>query len=200
MMAPGALPVVLASGSAARQAVLAAAGVRFRVQVAAVDEAAIRGAMRAAGQAQSAALALANAKARHVADPDALVIGADQMLVCGERWFDKPADLAAAREQLAALRGRAHELVTAVACWRGGQAVWQHVARPRLVMRSFSDVLLDAYLAQEGAACLACVGAYRLEGLGLHLFERVEGEHAAVLGLPMLPLLEFLRKAGVLIT
>ncbi len=195
-MAPGAPLLVLASGSAARRSLMAAAGLEFQVAPARVEEGAIRERMRLAGEAGSGALALASAKARAVVWPGAVVIGADQMLVCEGRWFDKPADLAAAREHLLALRGRRHELVTAVACWQDGSELWCHVARPNLQMRAFSDRFLDAYLAAEGAACLGSVGAYRLEGLGLQLFEAVEGEHAAILGLPMLALLGFLRSVG----
>ena len=199
-MAPGAPPLLLASGSATRRGLLAASGLRFTVQPAAVDEAALKAALQAQGaEPAQAALHLAEAKARQVADPDALVIGADQLLVCEGTWFDKPADLAAARAQLLHLRGKAHDLPTAVTCWRSGACVWQHVARPRLAMRPFSDAFLDAYLAAEGEAVLSSVGAYRLEGLGQHLFEQVEGEHAAILGLPMLPLLAFFRDIGVVI-
>ena len=144
---------------------------------------------------------LAEAKAARIArrHPGALVIGADQMLVCEGRWFDKPPDMATARAQLLALRGRPHELMTAMVCWRGGQRIWQHLARPRLVMREFSEAFLDAYLAAEGEAVLGSVGAYRLEGPGIQLFASVEGEHSAILGLPLLPLLGFLRQHGVLI-
>ncbi|GGG31894.1 Maf-like protein [Caldovatus sediminis] len=194
--------LVLASASPARRAVLAAAGLRFEVATAAVDEDAIKASARAEGiRPSDAALLLAEAKARRVAarDPEALVIGADQILVCEGRWFDKPADLEAARAQLRTLRGRTHELVTAVACWRQGERVWQHVAVPRLVMRDFSEAFLDAYLACEGEAVTGSVGAYRLEGLGVQLFSRIAGEHAAILGLPLLPLLEFLRGHGVLL-
>ena len=127
------------------------------------------------------------------------MIGADQLLVCEGRWFDKPPDMVAARAQLLALRGRPHELMTAMVCWRGGQRVWQHLARPRLTMRGFSDAFLDAYLALEGEAVLGSVGAYRLEGPGVQLFDAVEGEHSAILGLPLLPLLDFLRGHGVLL-
>ena len=200
-MAPGGPGLVLASGSAARRALLKAAGLRFTVQPAAVDEAAIKRAMRAQG-ADPAAVAshLADEKARQVAEPRAMVIGADQLLVCDDAWFDKPDDRLAARAHLLRLRGRRHELVTAVTVWRAGVRLWHHVARPGLVMRSFSDTFLEAYLAAEGDAVLGCVGAYRLEGLGLHLFEAVEGEQAAILGLPMLALLRFLREAGVIMS
>jgi septum formation protein len=196
-------PLVLASASAARSAVLAAAGLAFSVEAAAVDEAAIKESARAEGiPADEAATMLAEAKARRVArraPEGALVIGADQILVCDGAWFDKPADGAAARAQLLALRGKTHELQTALVCWRGGERVWGHVEAPRLTMRAFSDSFLDAYLRAEGEAVLSSVGAYRLEGLGAHLFAAVRGEHAAVLGLPLLPLLGFLRGHGVLL-
>ncbi|MDB5373111.1 MAG: septum formation protein Maf [Belnapia sp.] len=195
-------PIILASASSARQAVMAAAGLIFTAQAAAVDEAAIKESTKAEGlPAGDAAMLLAEAKARRIAGrkPEALVIGADQILVCEGRWFDKPPDLAAARTQLLALRGRPHELVTAVACWRNGQRIWQHLARPRLTMREFSEPFLDAYLAAEGETVLGSVGAYRLEGLGVQLFSAIEGEHSAILGLPMVPLLGFLRGHGVLL-
>lgn len=192
--------LVLASQSAARAAVLRGAGLRFEARPARVDEAAVKAAAKAEGaDPADAALLLAGLKAGRVRDPDALVIGADQILVCEGRWFDKPATPGDARAQLQALRGRAHTLETAVVCHRGGQEIWRHVARPRLAVRAFSDVFLDAYLAAEGDAVLASVGAYRLEGLGAQLFDGVEGEHAAVLGLPLLPLLGFLRQHGVLL-
>lgn len=193
--------LVLASASAARRALLEGAGLRFEALPAAVDEATIKQAAQAEGiPPADAAIMLAEAKAERIArrHPDALVIGCDQLLVCEGTWFDKPADIAEARTQLLALRGRRHELVTAVLCHRGGQRIWQHVATPRLTMRAFSDTFLDAYLAAEGARVTETVGAYRLEGPGVQLFSRVEGEHAAVLGLPLLALLDFLRGHGVL--
>jgi septum formation protein len=198
MMRPDAPPLVLASGSATRRALMEAAGLRFEVRNAGVDEAAIKQALRSEGAtAADAAMALATAKARRVQSPGAIVIGADQLLVCDDAWFDKPADLAAARAQLVQLRGRRHVLVTAVTCWRDGGCIWHHVARPSLTMRAVSDAFLDLYLAAEGEACLSSVGAYRLEGLGVQLFDHVEGEHAAILGLPLLALLGFLRQHGV---
>ncbi len=191
------MTLVLASGSAIRRTLLEAAGLAFTVRPVAVDEAAMKAAL-AGEEPGDVALALADLKARRVRQPGALVIGADQLLVCDGEWFDKPPDLAAARAQLVALRGRSHELVTAVTCWRDGAMLWRHVARPRLTMRAFSDAFLDWYLRVEGEAVLACVGAYRLEGPGVQLFDAVEGEYAAVLGLPLLPLLGFLRQNGEL--
>jgi len=193
-------PLILASGSATRHALLTAAGLSFTVQAPRVDEQAIKqSALGDRADASEAALLLAEAKARRARMPGALVIGADQILVHDGRWFDKPADLSEARSHLQSLRGGTHELATAVACLRDGVPVWRHVARPTLTMRAFSDDFLDAYLAAEGEACLASVGAYRLEGLGVHLFDRVQGEHAAILGLPLLPLLGFLRQHGMLL-
>jgi septum formation protein len=193
--------IILASASAARRAVLDGAGLRFEAVPAAVDEAAIKEGAQAEGiPPAEAALMLADAKAERVArrDPEALVIGCDQLLVCEGRWFDKPPDLAAARAQLLALRGRTHDLVTAAVCHRHGGRVWQEVAVPRLTMREFSEDFLDAYLAVEGERVTASVGAYRLEGPGVQLFARVQGEHAAILGVPLLGLLAFLRRHGVL--
>lgn len=194
-------PLLLASGSAARRALLEAAGLRFTVAPAAVDEDEIRrGAQSEGAEPGETAVLLADLKARAAARraPEAVVIGADQILVCEDAWFAKPADSAGARTQLQALRGRTHRLETAVVCRADGQRIWHHLARPRLTMRAFSDAFLDAYLEAEGPAVLGSVGAYRLEGLGVHLFDRIEGEHTAILGLPLLPLLGFLRQHGVL--
>jgi septum formation protein len=129
-----------------------------------------------------------------------MVIGADQILVCDGAWFDKPPDIAAAREQLRTLRGRSHQLATAVVCQAGQTRVWHHIAQPHLTMRDASDAFIDAYLQAEGDDVTGTVGAYRLEGRGAHLFIRVEGEHSAVLGLPLLPLLAFLRQHSVLMS
>ena len=182
------------------------AGLAFEAVAAAVDEAALKEGAQAEGiPPEDAAIILAEGKAERIARrrPDALVIGCDQLLVCRmedekQRWFDKPVDLAAARTQLVALRGRTHRLVNATVAWRGGERVWQDVTIPRLTMRAFSDAFLDAYLAAEGEAICASVGGYRVEGLGIHLFSRIEGEHSAILGLPLVPLLGFLRGHGVL--
>ncbi|MGK7861036.1 Maf family protein [Falsiroseomonas sp. E2-1-a4] len=198
--------LVLASASVTRRALLEAAGLRFEAVAAAVDEAAIKEAAQAEDiPPAEAAIMLAEAKAMRVARkrPEALVIGCDQLLTCTDeagvpRWYDKPEDMAAARRQLLALRGRRHELVTATVAWRGGQRIWQDVTTPRLTMRDFSEDFLDAYLAAEGDAVLSSVGAYRLEGPGVHLMAKVEGDHSAILGLPLLPLLSFLRQHRLL--
>jgi septum formation protein len=193
--------LILASASASRRCVLRNAGLRFAVRAAQIDEAEPRQATRMrGGSAEEAALLLAELKAGQVSllEPDALVIGADQILVCGDEWFDKPVDAVAAADQLRTLRGRTHTLATAVVCRQGDHPLWQHVARPCLTMRDFSDTFLAAYLAAEGGEVTTTVGAYRLEGRGVLLFERIEGEHSAILGLPLLALLAFLRRHGVI--
>ena len=193
--------LILASGSPSRAALLRGAGLAFEVRPAAVDEAEVKGRARAEGAlADTTALLLAELKAHVIArlDPEALVIGADQLLVCDDRWFDKPADMAEARAHLLALRGRTHTLVTAVLCQHGAHRLWHHIARPRLTMRPFSDAFLADYLALEGANLTTTVGGYRLEGPGAHLFDAIAGDHSAILGLPLLPLLAFLRRHGVL--
>ena len=191
--------MILASQSAARASVMRAAGLVFEQRPARVDEDAIKQSLREAGP-DECALTLAGVKAARIRAPGTLVIGADQLLVCDGDWFDKPPDLDAARAQLLRLRGRSHTLVTAVVCHRDGDEIWRHVARPTLRMRPFSEAFLDHYLATEGEALLSSVGAYRLEGLGIQLFDAIEGEHAAILGVPLLALLGFLRQHGALAT
>ena len=197
--------LILASASSIRLTLLQAAGLTVTARPADIDENAVKRTARAEGASPSrTAQLLADLKASHIPNPDAsrtnaIIIGADQLLVCEGQWFDKPADMAAARSHLLALRGRPHVLHTAISLHHRGRTIWQHVAQPRLTMRDFSDAMLDAYLALEGAHLLSSVGAYRLEGPGMQLFDAVEGEHAAILGLPMLPLLDFLRRHGVLL-
>jgi len=194
--------VVLASASAPRRAMLENAGVAVTADPASVDEDEVKRAFKADGAgADDCAEALAEMKARRVAarHPDRLVIGADQMLVCGDVWFDKPPDRDHARAQLLALRGRTHELIASCVAFAGGARVWHHTDRARLTVRAFSDGFLDAYLDRVGDAALASVGGYQLEGLGAQLFSRVEGDYFTVLGLPLLPLLGYLRTRGVLI-
>ena len=174
--------LVLASASAARRAVLAAAGLSFAARGGGGGRGGDQGKRAGRGHARrrsgDAAGRGQGAARRPPRGQDALVIGADQILVCDGAWFDKPPDVAAARAQLLALRGKTHELVTAMVCWRGGERIWRHVEAPRLTMRDFSERFLDAYLAAEGEAVLSSVGAYRLEGLGVQLFAAVRGEHA----------------------
>jgi len=195
----GAPPLVLASGSATRLAMLRAAGLAPEARPAAVDEEEIKAAMRAAGAtAEAVALALAETKAARISGrmPGALVIGADQMLDCEGRWFDKPACRDAARTQLLALAGRTHRLVSAVVAARNGVRVWHHVEAAHLAMRSFDAAFVDAYLDAAGERVTQSVGAYQVEGLGIHLFARITGDWFTVLGLPLLPLLDYLRGAG----
>jgi septum formation protein len=193
-------PLILASSSTVRAELLRSAGVAFGVEPAAIDEAEIKAAFQAERRAAAdCANALAEAKAMRVAHrhPGSLVIGADQLLVCEVSWFDKPIDRAAARAQLLALRGKCHELVSAVCVVRDGERLWHFVDRSTLTMRNFSDKFLEDYLDVGGAEILGSVGAYRLEGVGVQLFARIEGGHFAILGLPLLPLLDFLRGHGV---
>jgi septum formation protein len=195
--------LVLASASAVRARLLAAAGVDFRIEPAELDETFLKQACRAEGRlAAACALALAEAKARQVAARcgRAVIIGADQLLVCGEAWFDKPADLGQARAQLQALRGRTHELVTAVCAVQGKSRLWHAVSSPRLTMRYFTDAFLDDYIRAEGADIIGSVGAYRFEGRGAQLFEHIEGDYFAILGLPLLELLGFLRMKGLILS
>lgn len=197
-----AIPLVLASTSRTRAALLQAAGLAFATAAPGVDEDSVKEAAKAEGLAPAdAALMLAELKARRISErfPEAVVIGADQILVCEGRWFDKPRDRAAAAAQLAALAGRTHALVTAVLAMKGGVVLWRHVATPRLTMRPLAEATIAAYLEAAGEAVLGSVGAYQVEGLGVRLFAAIEGEHAAVLGLPLLPLLGFLRQHRVLL-
>jgi nucleoside triphosphate pyrophosphatase len=188
--------LILASASLTRHRLLADAGLEVRVEPAQLDEGAIKCRFRAAESSPAAcALALAEAKARHVAAArdQAFVIGADQILVCGGEWFDKPLSLADARVQLHTLCGRTHELLTAACVVQQQGMLWHTVTSARLTMRDFSDAFLDAYLGAEGSAILGSVGSYRLEGRGIQLFARIEGDYFAILGLPLLELLGFLR-------
>ncbi|MEE2981415.1 MAG: nucleoside triphosphate pyrophosphatase [Pseudomonadota bacterium] len=194
--------VVLASKSAARAAMLSGAGVVFGIDSADVDEAGARDFLGGENaDIASATITLAGLKATTVAarHPGALVIGADQILACDGRWFDKPADRAPGRSHLLALRGREHRLFSGVCLVCDGATLWTCADQAVLTMRSFSDEFLDAYLADAGEGILGCVGAYQLEGLGAQLFSAVEGDYFTVLGLPLLPLLEALRGHGVIV-
>lgn len=193
------MSLVLASGSAARRHMLEAAGLEFTVDVPRVDEEGAKASLRAGGlKPRDQADALAELKALGVSRsrPD-FVIGADQMLAIGGDVFDKPKDLAEARDHLLRLRGQTHELITAAVVAREGAIIWRHIDTPKLRMRAFSDAFLEDYLARAGEPVLRSVGAYQLEGLGAQLFERVEGDYFSVLGLPLLPLLAFLREHGI---
>jgi septum formation protein len=196
----GAQPLVLASRSASRHAMLAAAGVPIEVSVPDLDERAVEA---SAGPLEPAkvAMLLAREKAKAIAreKPGRLVVGADQTLALGPRRFDKPPDARAARAQLEALSGNTHQLHSAVAVVRDREVLLDAVDTASLTMRPLSAEFLDAYFAAAGPAVLESVGGYQLEKLGIHLFARIEGDHFTVLGLPLLPLIAFLRKAGCLV-
>lgn len=202
LLAPEAPRVILASASAARAQLLRAAGVPFEQRPAAIDEESLKEALHANGVgAGDAAITLAELKAKRVAgeELDTIVLGADQILSCEGRWLDKPRDRAEAAAQLEALAGRWHELATAVVALRGGTRIWHHVAVPRLWLRHCSPAFREAYLDTVGEAAFSSVGAYQIEGLGAQLVARLQGDHFAVLGLPLLEVLEFLREQGVLL-
>ena len=195
--------VILASASASRAAVLRTAGVPHRVIAANIDEAEIKRSLAADGApAAEVAETLARAKALQVSQRhrDALVIGADQVLACNGQLFDKPADLDHARAHLMALRGRCHSLATAISVARDGGEIWHHFDEPVLEMRRFGEPFIDWYIGAVGAEACQSVGAYKLEGLGAQLFSRVDGDFFTILGLPLLPLLDFLRSHGVIET
>lgn len=194
------MKLILASGSPIRAEMLRNAGVSVETQVARVDEAAIKGAMLAENaRPRDIADALAEMKARRVAmkQQDALVLGADQVLVCDGTLYDKPDSIDEARAQLKSLRGKAHELLSAAVIFEDGRPVWRHIGRAQLMMREFSDEFLDEYAIQQGNDLLTTVGAYKLEGAGGQLFTRVQGDYFSVLGLPLLEVLEFLRNKGI---
>jgi septum formation protein len=174
---------------------LAAAGLRFEIRPANIDERAVESKAGVADAAAAARL-LARAKAQAVSAqrPGHLVLGADQTLARGSTRFSKPADRDKATEQLRALRGRTHELHSAVALVRDGVVLFDCVDTARLTMRDVSDRFLSDYLDMAGEAAVHSVGAYQLEGIGIHLFEKVEGDYFTILGLPLLPLLKFLRQ------
>lgn len=191
--------LILASKSAARRSMLAGAGVPFSVQVADVDEDAVK-AVHDPADAAGLAVELARVKALAVSrhDADAWVLGADQTLGFAGGLVSKAGSLDDARARLGAMRGRTHQLHSGAALARNGQIVWSGVHTATMRVRDFSDAFLDAYLAAEGEDLLHCVGAYRLEGMGSQLFEAVEGDYFTVLGLPLWPVLAELRRAGVL--
>lgn len=191
--------LILASGSAIRRKVLMDAGVPIVVEKPRLDEDAVKASLRAEGlKPRDQADALAEAKALSVSRlrPD-LVLGCDQMLGFGDEALDKPPDRAAARAQLQRLRGQTHVLLCAAVIAKDGRAIWHHIETPRLKMRDFSDAFLDDYLDRVGEAAFASVGGYQLEGLGAQLFDSVEGDYFSVLGVPLLPLMAFLRAHGI---
>jgi septum formation protein len=192
-------PLLLASRSAPRRTLLEAAGVPVELHPADIDERSLEAGAGAAVPQDIAAL-LARAKASVVAGlrPGRLILGADQTLALGTERFAKPADRAAARAQLRGLTGRTHELHSAITFVQDSTVLFEYVGSARLKMRALSDRFLDQYLDTVGDAATASVGAYQIEGLGVQLFERVEGDYFTILGLPLLAALDFLRRRGCL--
>jgi septum formation protein len=195
----GKSPLILASQSRARQALLSNAGISFEAVTAEIDERAVQQASGLSAPGEIASL-LAREKALSVSarQPGKFVIGADQTLALGERLFSKPAGRAQAAAQLRALAGRSHELHSAVAVARDGKILFEAAAIAGMTMRRLGEAEIDVYLDEAGDAVTSSVGAYQLEGLGVHLFERIEGDHFTILGLPLLPLLAFLRSERLL--
>ena len=195
----GKSPLILASQSRARQALLTDAGISFEAVTAELDERAVQQASGLSAPGEIASL-LAREKALSVSarQPGKFVIGADQTLALGERLFSKPSGRAQAAEQLRALAGQRHELHSAVAVVRDGKILFEVVAIAGMTMRRLGEAEIDVYLDEAGDAVTSSVGAYQLEGLGVHLFERIDGDHFTILGLPLLPLLAFLRSERLL--
>ena len=196
----GSEELILASASPSRAAILKKAGLRFAIEPAGLDEAALSAPLKESdADASDIALVLAQAKAVEVSShhPSTYVIGADQVLELEGTLFEKPPTMREAREHLLRLRGRIHELHTAVALVRDGAVDWVDTGTARMTMRDFSPEFLGTYLAEAGPAILQSVGAYQLEGVGAHLFERIEGDFFTILGLPLLPLLAELRRRDV---
>jgi len=192
--------LVLASASSSRARLLQHAGVPFEVHPAHVDEDSVKESMLADGaQGRAIADALAELKARRVSNarPDAVVLGADQVLICDGELFSKAETIEDAAAQLRGLRGKPHLLVTAAVLAKDGAAIWRHADISTLWMRDFSDTFLETYLAAESDDLLGSVGCYRLEATGVQLFERIEGDYFSILGLPLVPLLAALRQHGV---
>jgi septum formation protein len=194
--------IILASGSPIRREILDGAGLRYEVIVRAVDEAAIKESMLAENsRLRDIADALAEAKSMRVSRQESgFVIGADQIMVMDDRLFDKPKDMKEARVRLLSMRGKKHELIGAIVICENGVPVWRHICRTMLWVREFSDKFLDWYIETEGEALLKSVGAYRFEGPGAQLFEKVEGGFFGILGLDLLPMLEYLRGRGVILS
>ena len=191
------MPLVLASSSAIRRAMLEAAGVEFETEPADIDEAAAKA---VGGEACALALELAKAKAAAVSArrPGDWVIGSDSVVSVGGRTFDKPADRSQAAEHLRSFSGREMRLTSAVALAQGGEVDWSHCESAALQVRDLSEEFIAGYLEREWPAVSHCVGVFRIEGPGVQLFERVDGDHFTILGMPLLPLLGALRERGML--
>jgi len=196
------LTVTLASGSESRRRLLTAAGIDAASVKPNVDEDAMKAGLRAEGMSvRDQAMRLAEMKAVKISQRvPGLVIGGDQMLALDNEAFDKPKDLSAAADHLRKLSGKAHTLETAIVVCENGEPVWRHLARPRLTMRPLTEEFIEDYVERVGEPLLSTVGAYQLEGLGAQLFNKIEGDYFSILGLPLLPLLDYLRIRGVITT
>ncbi len=193
--------VVLASGSSIRAKLLRDAGVRFSTKVSKIDEASIIASLKTEkAKPKDVVDLLAEYKAQRVAlkYSDAIVIGCDQILVCDKEIYEKAQTLDAARSTLQSLRGKAHQLMSAVVIFEQGKPVWRHMGRAQLVMRDFSDLYLENYIEQNRDTILSSVGCYRLEEEGVQLFSHIQGDYFTILGIPLLEVLGFLRSHGVL--
>ncbi len=193
--------LILASGSPFRKAVLANAGIDFDVERPSIDERAVEAPLQQSGVSpEDVALVLATAKANDVSErnPGALVIGSDQTMSLGDEVFHKPADMEGARRHLLKLSGKTHQLNSAVVIVRDGETLWSHVGVAQLTMRTLSPAFIGKHLASVGDKALASVGAYQIEGEGIQLFERIEGDYFTIIGLPLLPLLKALRDLGAI--
>ncbi|RWP11468.1 MAG: Maf-like protein [Mesorhizobium sp.] len=193
--------IILASGSPFRKALLVHAGVPVEAVPAEVDERALEAPLQGSGiSPEDVALVLAEAKATEVSErkPGALVLGCDQTLSLGDEVFHKPADMEAARRHLLALSGKTHQLNSAVVLARNGAVLWRHVGVASLTMRKLDPAFIGRHLARVGAKALSSVGAYQIEGEGIQLFERVEGDYFTIVGLPLLPVLAKLRELGAI--
>lgn len=199
--------IILASGSAVRATLMRGAYIPFDIVPADIDESILKRELEAgpaadeehgAGPAIASALAQAKAEVVSAAHPDALVIGADQVMTLGKVCYDKPRDMVEARARLLEFRGKPHMLHGGVALATGGKTIWHHYQPSHLTMRNFSDAFLDHYLETAGDAILKSVGAYQLESIGAQLFERIDSDYFSILGLPLLPLMAELRRLGAL--
>ncbi|MEH6404823.1 MAG: Maf family protein [Sneathiella sp.] len=195
--------IILASSSKSRRIMLENAGLEFEIAPPRVDEEEVKHSLHAAGaSAAETAQALAELKALRISKdfPEHFVIGADQMLECGPVWFDKPVDMDHAKAHLSALRGKTHSLQNAVCVAKASTVIWHHGNEAKLAMRNFSDEFLETYLKEAGPDILGSVGAYQLEAYGAQLFNKVDGDFFSILGLPLLPLLDFLRGHKVVLS
>lgn len=193
--------IILASGSPFRKTLLTNAGIDFTVVTAGLDERAVEAPLENSGTGpEDVALILAEAKALNVSEshPDALVIGCDQTLSLGDRIFHKPRDMDEARRHLLDLSGETHQLNSAVVLARGGQMIWSDVPVARLTMRKLNPAFIGRYMAHVGQKALMSVGSYQIEGEGIQLFEKIEGDYFTIVGLPLLPLLKKLRELGAI--